>query len=236
MEKKSKLKRLINYFSKIELAIWLGSIVLIITAFFIFDRSNYLNMIASLIGTTSLIFCAKGNPFGQVLIIVFSSLYAYISFTFRYYGEMLTYLVMTLPMAVFSLISWLKNTYNGNRAEVKVNKITNKELILAFPLTAIITLVFFFVLRYFNTPNLVVSTISIATSFSAAYLTFKRCEFFALCYALNDIVLIVLWTFATMTNIEYLSVVICFSVFFVNDIYTFLNWTRIKARQGANNN
>lgn len=70
-----------------------------------------MTLIASLIGVPSLIFCAKGNPVGQILMIVFSILYGIISYGFAYYGEMITYLGMTLPMAVFSLVSWLRNPY-----------------------------------------------------------------------------------------------------------------------------
>ena len=40
-------------------------------------------MIASLVGVTSLIFIAKGNPIGQALIVVFSLLYGAISYSFR---------------------------------------------------------------------------------------------------------------------------------------------------------
>ncbi len=42
-------------------------------------------------------------------MIIFSLLYGIISYTFSYYGEMITYLGMTMPMAVFALISWLRN-------------------------------------------------------------------------------------------------------------------------------
>ena len=82
---------LFSYFSKEELALWFLSMLAIIIAFCLFDQSNYLTLIASLIGVTSLIFNAKGNPFGQFLMIIFSLLYGIISFTFSYYGEMLTY-------------------------------------------------------------------------------------------------------------------------------------------------
>ena len=80
------MKKMTTYFTKTELALWLGSIVLILTAFYLFDRESYLTMIASLIGVTSLIFAAKGNPVSQVLMIVFSILYGIISFSFAYYG------------------------------------------------------------------------------------------------------------------------------------------------------
>ena len=205
--------------------------IVIMTAFFVYDGVKYLNMIASLIGTSALIFCAKGNPFGQVLIIIFASLYAYISLSFKYYGEMITYLGMSLPMAVVALISWLKNPFKGSRAEVKVNTISKKELIFAFGLSLVVTLVFYFILKALGTANLVISTVSITTSFLAAYLTFRRSEYFALAYALNDIVLIIMWIMAMTSSVEYISVVICFIVFLVNDTYSYINWSRMKKRQ-----
>lgn len=60
-------------------------------------------------------------------MIIFSALYGFISYTFSYFGEMATYLGMTAPMAFWALISWLKNPYNGNKAEVKINRISKKE-------------------------------------------------------------------------------------------------------------
>ena len=64
-----------NYFSKLELGLWLSSVGLILGSFCLFDRENYLTLLASLIGVTSLIFNAKGNPFGQLLMVLFSLLY-----------------------------------------------------------------------------------------------------------------------------------------------------------------
>ena len=225
------MKTIRTYFSKTELALWSVSVIFIIISFCVFDRESYLTLSASLIGVTSLIFNAKGNPIGQALMIVFSLLYGIISFTFAYYGEMITYLGMTMPMALFALISWLRNPYNGNKAEVKVNSISKKEQVLMWVLTAIVTVVFFYILRYFNTVNIVPSTLSVTTSFIAVYLTFRRCPTFALAYAANDIVLIVLWVMASVYDTKYISVVVCFVAFLVNDIYGYINWQRMKRRQ-----
>ena len=225
-----KLKK-IKYFTKTELAIWIGSIILIVSAFFIFDGKKYLNMIASLVGTTALIFCAKGNPFGQALMIIFASLYAYISLSFKYYGEMMTYLGMSLPMSVVALISWLKNPSKESKAEVKVNTLSKKEILFGFIAALVVTGIFYFIMRALGTANLTISTVSITTSFFAAYLTFRRSEYFALAYALNDIVLIIMWTMATINNIGYISVIICFLVFLVNDTYSYINWKKMKERQ-----
>ena len=177
------MKKALNYFSKFEIMLWFSSISLITISFLLFDRSNYLTLVASLIGATSLIFCAKGNPIGQMLMIIFGSLYTYISYTFSYYGEMITYLGMSVPMSVFSLISWLKNPFNGNKAEVRVNTIRKKEILFMLMLAFVVTVIFYFILKYFNTANLIPSTFSISTSFTAVYLTARRSPYFALVYA-----------------------------------------------------
>lgn len=225
---------LLNYFTKAELLLWCISVVLIVVSFFAFDRENYLTLLASLIGVTSLIFNAKGNPAGQFLMVIFSALYGIISFTFAYYGEMITYLGMTGPMAVFALTSWLRNPYNGNKAEVKVNRLKKKEIVFMILLTAIITFIFYYILAAFHTANLIPSTLSVTTSFFAVYLTFRRSAFYAVAYAANDIILIILWVLATHSNIAYLSVVICFVMFLVNDIYGFISWSKMQKRQEAN--
>jgi len=220
-----------KYFSKTDIALWTSSMIAIIVSFVIFDRENYLTLFASLIGVTSLIFNAKGNPFGQLLMIIFSLLYGIISFSFFYYGEMITYLGMTLPMAVFALISWLKNPYNGNKAEVEVNSISYKETILLGFITVIVTVLFYYILQYFNTANLLPSTLSVTTSFIAAYLTFRRSPYFALAYAANDIILIVLWILASAHDIHYISVVVCFIAFLFNDVYGYVSWKKMKINQ-----
>ena len=162
---------------------------------------------------------------------MFSLLYGAISYTFSYFGEMITYLGMTAPMALFALITWLRNPYKGNRAEVAVNRIGKWEYSAMYLATALVTLLFYFILEHFNTANILPSTLSVATSFIAVYLTFRRSPYFALAYAANDVVLIVLWILAAKENISYLSVIICFLMFLVNDLYGFVSWKRMEKRQ-----
>ena len=226
-----RIKKYFEYFSKTEMLLWGFSAGLILLSFLIFDRKNYFTLIASLIGITSLIFNAKGNLIGQVLMIIFSLLYGIISFGLSYYGEMITYLGMTMPMAVIALISWLKNPFRGNKAEVKVNTVGKYEMIFMWIMTIGISALFYYILRYFNTVNLIPATISVATSFLAVYLTYRRSPYFALAYAANDIVLIVLWVLASIYEVKYISVVVCFVTFFVNDLYGYVQWNKMKKRQ-----
>lgn len=228
-----KLKEYFTYFSVLEWLLWGVSSVAILTAFLCFDRSNVLTLIASLVGVTALIFYAKGNPFGQVLMIGFCITYAVISYSYAYYGEMLTYLCMALPMAVVGLITWRKNPFEKGKAEVKVNEVKSKEYAFMALLTGIVTVAFYFILDALGTANIWVSTLSVATSFIPAYLTFRRSPYYALGYAFNDLVLIILWVMASFENTAYVAVAVCFIAFLINDTYGFFRWRQMSKRQRA---
>lgn len=226
-----KFKSLLGYFTKFEILLWCFSVAALLLTYIFINTSNLLTLIASFIGVTSLIFNAKGNLIGQALMIIFSVFYGIISFNTAYYGEMITYLGMTAPMAIIALISWFNNPYKGRVSEVKVSNITLKEVVFMLIISVGVTILFTFVLKYFNTANLFFSTLSVTTSFIAAYLTFKRSPYFALAYALNDIVLIILWVLAAIKNITYISVIACFAVFLINDLYCFFSWIKMQRRQ-----
>lgn len=226
------MKRIIRQFkllTRFELCLWLVSLS-VVTASFLISRGDLLSLAASLIGVTSLIFIAKGMVIGQFFCVAFSICYGVVSFTQRYYGEMLTYLLMTLPIAVASIVTWLKNPFQGT-AEVKIHRLTKKEFWLMCVFAAVTTAGFYFILEAFDTANLVPSTVSITTSFVACYLSMLRSPYYAVGYAANDIVLIVLWTLASIEDISYLPMVCCFVMFFLNDGYGFWNWQKMQRRQ-----
>ncbi len=225
------IKKSISELSYFERMLWISSVTIIII-FSLFIGIDYIiSPTASVIGATALIFLSKGNVLGQILIVIFSILYGIISYSFHYYGEMITYLCVTAPIAILAVISWLRHPYNGNTREVEVNRISKSEMIIIFIVSLIVTFIFYFILNAFNTSSLILSTLSVTTSFLASYLTFRRSEFYALAYAANDIVLIILWIIATVSDYKYLSMTICFCIFFINDIYGFISWRKIKNRQ-----
>ncbi len=216
--------------NKFEWLLWVTSIFIIISSFIFSGGFFMLSLVASLVGVTALIFVAKGDVWGQLLTVLFSVLYAVISLEFQYYGEMITYVGMTAPIAVLSVMSWLKNPYSGT-TEVKIQQLNKKQKKLMIFLTVVITIAFYFVLAAFNTANLFVSTVSIATSFLASYLMLNRSPGYALAFAANDIVVIVLWILATIEDFSYLPMIACFTMFLLNDIYGFINWIKMKKRQ-----
>lgn len=216
--------------SPFELCLWLISVIVIIVSFAFSGGGNYMTITASSIGVTALIFVAKGYVFGQILTVIFAVFYGIISFFLRYYGEMITYLCMTAPIAVLTVISWIKHPYEGTK-EVKTNRLTKKQLIVMSISAVLTTTVFYYILKAIGNANLLFSTISITTSFIASYLTFLRSPYYAAAYAANDIVLIILWSLAAFQSISYLPMVLCFVMFLINDLYGFYNWKRMQKKQ-----
>ena len=215
--------------SGFEKLLWITSLAAVTASFLTSKNFNLLSLFASLIGVSGVILCAKGNVWGQILIIIFSILYAVVSFEQKYYGEMITYLGMSAPVAAVSVYIWIKNPHT--KSQVKVGKLDIKRLIILTVSTVIVTFIFYFILKHLGTNSLVFSTISVTTSFLASALTTLRVEYYALAYAANDIVLIILWIIAAIGDIGYLTMIICFSVFLINDVYGFYNWKKIKKIQ-----
>ncbi len=217
--------------SKREWGIWLSSLGIVLFSNLAGKEFDLLTLAAACIGVTSLIFAAKGNVWAQILMIIFSVLYGVISFRFRYWGEMITYLGMTLPMAVWSTVTWMKNPSQENGNVVEIQILQKKHIHLLVVCTAVVTMVFYHILKALQTPNLLFSTISVSTSFLAAALTLLRSSYYAMGYAANDVVLIVLWVLAALENPAYAPVVVNFSIFLLNDLYGFMSWKKRELQQ-----
>ena len=221
----------IKELTKREWLIWLCSLIIVLASNLLATDLDILTLAAALIGVTSLIFAAKGNVWAQILMVVFSILYGIISFRFRYWGEMITYLGMTLPMAVWSAVTWLRNPSAGSKSEVAIRKLEKKHFLFLLVLSIVVTGAFYFILRWLETPNIVFSTLSVTTSFLAASLTMLRSSYYALGYAANDLVLIVLWGLAAAKDPVYIPVIINFMIFFMNDMYGFISWKKRERTQ-----
>ena len=212
--------------TKKEWILWIISLSIVIVSNLFSSYFDLLSLVAALVCVTSLIFAAKGNVWAQILMIVFSILYGIISYRFRYWGEMITYLGMALPMAVWSAITWLRHPSGSDGNAGVLASLPGSAVLFVGGASGVVTFVFYVILAALDTPNIVFSTISVVTSFLAAALTMLRSSYYALGYAANDLVLIVLWTLASLENPAYIPVVVNFTIFFFNDMYGFISWKR----------
>ena len=216
-----------------EYCLWGGSVIAIVLSFVLCDSKDYVNLAGALIGASGLIFLAKGNVVGNFLCVAFAVFYGVISYFTRYYGEMITYLGMTAPTAIVAIVTWLRHPFSGKKTQVQINRLSKKEYALSFLLSCAVAVAFYFILGALNTANLILSTVSVLTSFYASYLTIRRSPFYALAYCANDGILIALWSLMAVGQSEYVCMVVCFAAFFLNDLYGFFNWLRMHKQQSA---
>ncbi len=225
----SYIKSALHALSKFERLLWASSVTVLIISFSLSPELDFLVLAATLTGITALVFTAKGDVIGQILIILFAILYATVSFKQALYGEMISYIFMSGGIATFSTISWLRHPYAKN--QVKINTPTPRALAVIALLSLCVSVAFYFILRALGTASLAVSTFSMATSFIASSFTLMRYPIYALAYSVNDIVLIVLWTIASFNTLSAIPMVVCFVIFLVNDLYGFTNWLRMAKIQ-----
>ena len=191
--------------TKREWALWFVSIAIVVMSNIMAGRVDALTLTATCIGVTSLIFAAQGNVWAPIF--------------------------MSLPMSVWSIVTWLKNARNSSDGTVEIRKITRKGAGVLVLCNVAVTIAFYILLKKLNTPNLIFSTISVVTSFFAASLTMLRSSYYALGYASNDIVLIILWILASIKDPGYIPVVVNFLIFFLNDMYGFICWKKRETAQ-----
>ena len=127
--------------TKKEWILWIISLSIVIVSNLFSSNFDLLTLVAALVGVTSLIFAAKGNVWAQILMIVFSILYGIISYRFRYWGEMITYLGMALPMAVWSAITWLRHPSGSDGNEVEIQILHRTQLLCVGGASVVVTFV-----------------------------------------------------------------------------------------------
>ncbi|MFI3168915.1 MAG: nicotinamide riboside transporter PnuC [Faecalibacterium sp.] len=225
------IQKAISYFTPFERGLWFSSVCIIAACFLLGGQFDALYCFTTILGVSALVFLAKGNVLGQVLIVLFSLLYGYISFRFAYYGEMVTYLGMTAPMALLAAIEWYRHPAAKGKAEVLIIPLTKVKLLRLGLATVGVTVLFYCILGFFGTAYLPLSTLSVTTSFFAMGITYYRSPWYAIAYACNDLVLIALWLLSSMQDPAYFTMALCFALFFINDLYGFYNWNKMKAAQ-----
>ena len=194
-------------------------------------KSAILAMICSIASIITAMLQAKGKVESQFVSILVCLLYSYISYTNRYYGEVIFYMIIMLPMSVGGIISWL--THKSDKTDsVEVNEIKLKEWIFIGIISVLAFIGLYYVLKFFNTSELVVSTFSMIASLLAVYLLVRRSKYCFIFYLINDIILIILWGLPIISgNLLFIPMVIDPFVLLISDRYGTFNWNKIEKEQ-----
>ena len=215
-----------NTFEKLFLILGTLAAVLVTIIF----KGTWIDLGYALLYFWTALLLAKGKYSCYIIGIISTFFYAYVSYNNTYYGEMVIAMCCTLPLMIIGLVNWLKHQDKENIVIIK--EITKKELILVLLVQAIMFFGYYFLLKTFNTNNLLVSTISVVASIIATYLTARRSEYGFIGFIINDIILIILWGIPVIGgNLSIIPILICPVLLLINDIYGVYNWRRIKIKQ-----
>ena len=107
--------------TKLEKILLFGSVILVSLVGIIF-KSDLLTTLCSIVGIIPALLLAKGKNLGQIFGLLIVALYSIVSFRNGYYGEVIIYLCIMLPMYIVGIISWIRHQ-NKDTNTVEVNKI-----------------------------------------------------------------------------------------------------------------
>ena len=216
-----------------KLFLLFGTIIAILLTYFF--HGTWIDLSYTLLYFWTAILLAKGKYFCYIIGIISTFFYAFVSYSNSYYGEVIIAMCCTLPLMIIGLVNWLKHQDSTNTVIIK--EITKKELLLVLLSQAVTFAGYYFLLKAFNTNNLLVSTFSVVASIIATYLTARRSEYGFIGFIINDIILITLWSIPVVEgNINIIPVLLCPVLLLINDIYGAYNWRRIKSEQNKNTN
>lgn len=217
------MKKLFKDWKPFEIGLLLFDIIAITISSFI-GRSGILTILTSLAGVICVLLQAKGKILSQFVGIVEVMLYSILSYQNHYYGEIIIYVLVVFPMYVYGVISWMTHK-NEETDTVEPNQISKKEWTMLVLASAIGFVVLYYVLKYFNTSQLIISSLSMITSLIATYLITRRSKYSFLFYIGNDIILILLWGIPVMQGEFYLLPILVENIILLmNDSYGLKNW------------
>ena len=228
------IKKLFKDWTIFEICLLVLSPIIVLTVGIVF-HSDALTIITSIVGIFCALLLAKGFVLGQFFGIAIVVLYSIVSFKNAFYGEMIIYIVIMLPIYIWSIIGWIKHK-NEKTESVEVNSIKWKEWLIVSLCAVAIFFGFYFLLKALNTSELIISTFSVVDNVFAVYLLARRSKYGFVSYIVNDLILIVLWGIPIIQgNLLVLAMLINPIVNLVNDSYGVINWTKLQRKQKEQN-
>lgn len=215
--------------------VYYGVICGILIALGVVFHSSWIILLNALLGITTSFLLSKALAFGNIVGLIQIAFYIYISFQNRYYGEIISCALTSIPICIATFITWVKNKDNG---QVKINnKFGYKELILTIVIVFCLSFGFYYMLKAFNTANLIISTISLSLGCFKGYLQIRRSELNFVFSLINRVITFVLWLFIVLQgSLGYIPTVTTYAMYFTLDVFGLIVWLKLKNKQkGAKN-
>ena len=199
------------------------AIMVIIITSMVF-KSSLIALSSGILGLLTIYFQAKGSLWGQIIGVFDSLCYGIFAFSFGYYGEFIVYIIILVPIFVYGIFSWSKNSKNSH---VTPQKISPQEWTFVGIIMALFGLIFYFVLVLVDCQSLHLNLISMLSLTMANYLLSRR-SFWGFAFLItNDIILIMLWgNVIIQGDLSVATFFLCAIIYFINDICGIIGWIK----------
>ena len=217
------MTKILNYFNKFELTL---IIAMIFTNWITGGLSEPIGAICSITGVLAVVLIAKGKISNFAFGIINVSLYIYLSFTWKLYGDVMLGLLYTLPVQFIGFFTW-KNRM-GKNGVVKAKTMNGKQigLLLVGSVTLISLYAQFLVYLGGNSPYLDASS-TILSIVAQVLMLLAFAEQWALWIIVNSIS-IIMWIIPASTgDSSAISMVVMWTAYLINAIYGYYNWRRM---------
>lgn len=220
---------LLSGWSRFE-TLWLLVFTAVNLWLFVAWDDTLLGLVTSLTGMMTVVLVAKGRISNYWFGMVNVTLYAWLSYRNRYYGEVMLNLGYFLPMQFVGLWLWTRHRRAGGTGgdEVRVTHLSNGQRVLWLLVSVGATAAYGFLLRALGGELPFFDSTSTVLSVIAMLLMVRRVSEQWLLWITVNVVSIYMWAFAVGHTGRDVTMVVMWSAYLVNAIYGWYNWRRLE--------
>lgn len=215
-------------------ASWLMIFLAIQIGIFIYEPDSWIATIAAITGILCVVFVGKGKISNYLFGLISVSLYAYISYTFQLYGEMMLNLLVYVPVQFIGFYFWRKNMTSENTVnnagvqEVIAKALTVKQWLIVVASAVIGTFLYIELLKSLGSALPVLDGATVVISIVAQILMVLRYREQWALWIIVNIMTISLWAAMYFQNGETsLPLLVMYVMYLCNSVYGYYNWIKL---------
>lgn len=221
---KSFVKMELSGWKPLEIA-WLAIATAVILGVSIYWQDTAVGIICSLTGVWCVVLTGKGKVSNFLFGIVNVTLYAYVSYRAKFYGEVMLNVLYYLPCSFLGLFVWGKNIDEGS-GEVIKKSLSLKGSLIVYPLTAAGVVVYGFILKAMGGTLPFVDSMSTVLSVTAQILCLKRLAEQWIMWIVIDVVTVIMWLYNYLNGGESIATMMMWAIYLINAVIMFVKWRR----------
>ena len=199
--------------------------ILLITLIAIYMKDKTAALISAVCGICATTTAGKGKISCYMFGMVANICYSYISYKNGFCGNLCLNMLYYFPMQFVGIVKWKKHM-KQDKQEVYKTSLSVKERGIYFGGAFLVSLIGYFVLKYFGGSNPLIDSVTTVLSVIAFILTVKRCvEQWYLWTVVNGLCF-VMWVSAYLNGSNCFATILMWATYFILGLYFLHNWNR----------